>query len=215
MESDQVDGGRVYGGRSTEQRRAQRREQLVRAALEIWGAGGWAAVTIRGVCARANLIDRYFYENFVDKDAILAAAWDHMMGVLLQDLAGALSDTEAVPRHQIRAVISMIVRNVQTDPVKARVAFGSVAGNDTLEQRRRDSIHTLAALIASYGHFAVTAPVAESELQMTALVAIGGCFELLDTWLAGSLPVEAEQIIDFCTTMAISVLDRWETTVNT
>ncbi|WP_278258124.1 TetR family transcriptional regulator [Nocardioides convexus] len=54
---------RRYGGKTAEQRRAERREALLAAAVDIWQESGWAAVTMRGVCARAGLTDRYFYES--------------------------------------------------------------------------------------------------------------------------------------------------------
>src|SRR5512139_974724 len=69
---------RTYGGRSAEERRSERRHRLVDAALAIWGEQGWAAVTMRQVCARAGLIDRYFYESFPDRDALLVAVWDQL-----------------------------------------------------------------------------------------------------------------------------------------
>ncbi|NMK70807.1 TetR/AcrR family transcriptional regulator, partial [Staphylococcus capitis] len=44
----------LWGGRTAAQRRAERRERLVGAAQEIWIEQGWAAVTMRGVCARTS-----------------------------------------------------------------------------------------------------------------------------------------------------------------
>ena len=61
--------GRRYGGLTAEERRAERRARLVRAATEIWVAEGWAAVSMRAVCARAGLTDRYFYEEFGNREA--------------------------------------------------------------------------------------------------------------------------------------------------
>ena len=65
-----------WGGRTGAERRAERRQQLIEAATEIWSESGWAAVTMRGVCARTSLNDRYFYEDFKPRDELLVAAWD-------------------------------------------------------------------------------------------------------------------------------------------
>ncbi|HET6290833.1 MAG TPA: TetR family transcriptional regulator, partial [Amycolatopsis sp.] len=62
---------RRYSGKTADERRAERRLALLGAALDIWQEQGWAAVTMRGVCARANLTDRYFYESFANRDVLL------------------------------------------------------------------------------------------------------------------------------------------------
>ena len=69
---------RVYGGQTAEQRHTERRKQLIEAALRIWSEEGWTAVTMRRVCSVARLTDRYFYESFADREALLAAAWDFL-----------------------------------------------------------------------------------------------------------------------------------------
>ena len=73
----------TYGGRSAEARRIERRLRLLAAAREVWGTDGWAAVTMRGVCGRAGLVDRYFYESFSDRDALLGTVWDQERDALI------------------------------------------------------------------------------------------------------------------------------------
>ena len=52
---------RIWGGSTLTERREQRRVALMDAALDLIGEGGGAAVTVRSVCRRASLTDRYFY----------------------------------------------------------------------------------------------------------------------------------------------------------
>ena len=84
----------TWGGRTTSERRADRRSRLLETATDMWCEGGWAAVTMRGVCARAGLNDRYFYESFEDRDALLAAIWD---GVRDETAAAITSDVQQTP----------------------------------------------------------------------------------------------------------------------
>lgn len=78
---------RTYGGRTAQQRREERRRTLLDVGRELWCEQGWAAVTMRGVCARAELSDRYFYESFADREALLVAiaedVRDETVGLLL------------------------------------------------------------------------------------------------------------------------------------
>ena len=60
--------GRVYGGLSSADREAQRRQSLLDAAIDLLVAG--EKLTVRGVCARTGLTSRYFYENFRSTDEL-------------------------------------------------------------------------------------------------------------------------------------------------
>lgn len=51
----------VYGGRTHEERRRERRERLLEAALEVWGTEAAGPVTMTRVCTTAGLSERYFY----------------------------------------------------------------------------------------------------------------------------------------------------------
>src|SRR5258705_353216 len=60
---------RRYAGASADERRDERRARLLAAGLDALGTDGHRATTVRGVCARARLTPRYFYESFDDLDA--------------------------------------------------------------------------------------------------------------------------------------------------
>ncbi|MEU1996434.1 TetR family transcriptional regulator [Nocardia gamkensis] len=68
--------GRTYGGVSADERRAERHARLVRAARELLESGDTAQVTVTAVCRRAKLTERYFYESFTDRDALLGGVYD-------------------------------------------------------------------------------------------------------------------------------------------
>ncbi|MEU5878786.1 TetR/AcrR family transcriptional regulator [Spirillospora sp. NPDC047279] len=192
---------RTYGGRSTEERRADRRGRLIDAALAIWGDQGWAAVTMRGVCARAGLIDRYFYESFADRDALLTAVWDQVRDETVTLIFAAIKDSGGGPLDRLRAAITAFVRSVEADPRRARVGFGEHAGSPVLEQRRHDTLRVFTDLMVEAGRPHFRADVDEDALRMSVLMGIGGFVELMTAWLAGTIPVDAERIIDHATTV--------------
>ncbi|SFP03702.1 DNA-binding transcriptional regulator, AcrR family [Amycolatopsis arida] len=188
---------RTYGGRSAEQRRADRRRQLVDAATEIWGEQGWAAVTMRGVCARAGLIDRYFYESFTDRDALLAAVWDQQLDEVVLLLLGAIEGSrDEHPLSQLRAAIAAFVHHVTADPRRARIAFGDHAGSAVLQQRRRDALRRMTDLLVEVARPHLAPGVDDTDFRMTTLLGIGGFVELVTAWHAGVVAVDAERLID-------------------
>jgi AcrR family transcriptional regulator len=65
-----------WSGVPLEDRQAKRREELVDAGIELLGGEGGPALTVRAVCRRAGLTERYFYESFADRDEFVRAAYD-------------------------------------------------------------------------------------------------------------------------------------------
>ena len=63
---------------------AARRERVVRAALELGADGGYDAVQMRDVAARAEVALGTIYRYFPSKDALLLAVMVHWLGDLEQ-----------------------------------------------------------------------------------------------------------------------------------
>ncbi len=188
----------MYGGRSAGERERERRGKLVAAALEIWGDDGWAAVTMRGVCARAALIDRYFYESFADRDALLVAVWDQIIDETIGLLTSAIAGV-ADPTARLRAAISVIVHGAAADPRRARIAFGEHAGSAALEARRRATLQRFTDLLVLVARPDLAREVDENALRMTTLLGIGGFVELISAWHSGLVHTSADALIDHTT----------------
>lgn len=188
---------RKYGGRSAEERRTERRAALVSAGLEIWQEQGWAAVTMRGVCARAGLTDRYFYENFPDRDALLATVWDQARDETLEMLAAViLPVTGEDPMIQLRSAIDVVVHHIANEPARAQIVFGDHAGSAVLEQRRRETIQLASDLMIDLAKPFLRDPTDTTSLRMSVVLGIGGFSELMLAWRSGLVDVDANQIID-------------------
>ena len=69
------DQPRSYGGVDGALRVAQRRGALIEAGLELMGSAE-PELTVRGVCKKAGVAARYFYESFTDRDALMSAVYD-------------------------------------------------------------------------------------------------------------------------------------------
>ncbi|WP_067485583.1 TetR/AcrR family transcriptional regulator [Actinomadura hibisca] len=197
---------RPYGGRSADERRAERRTRLLKATLEIWGDQGWTAVTVRGVCARAGLTVRYFYENFADVETLLFAAYDEgrdaVANAVWQAAANAPEGTE------VRAALTVLVNTLAADPGLARIAMAEPAGSPALEQRRRETVALYANLLTSGILARPDDGTDPAAVQHAALFCVGGVEELLTTWLNGDLSITQEELIDECVLLCTNTLTR-------
>ncbi|MFC4125096.1 TetR/AcrR family transcriptional regulator [Nocardia rhizosphaerae] len=188
---------RTWGGRTADERRAHRRGELIAAALEIWLDSGWAAVTMRGVCQRAALNDRYFYENFTDRDDLLAVVWDEVCAEVFADLAAVLAENaERAPLEVLHAAIARAVE-LQTDlRGGARILLADHAGSAVLEQRRKAMLTDATDLLIAAAWPHLRPEVDETAMRMSTLAGIGGFIELLTAWRTGALDVDAERLVE-------------------
>lgn len=89
---------RSYAGRTAAERRADRRERLLTAGLELFGTDGYARTPIERICATAGVSTRNFYEEFTGREALLMALHDRVTHRALDAVATALrADAGASP----------------------------------------------------------------------------------------------------------------------
>ncbi|KRB78403.1 TetR family transcriptional regulator [Nocardioides sp. Root190] len=206
MESSAPAPRRRYAGKTADQRRRERRDALVTAALDIWQESGWAAVTMRGVCARATLTDRYFYENFADRDALLATLWDQMRDETLQMLLDAITPyADQGPLDQLRAALFAVVHHVGDEPQRAQIVFGDHAGSAVLEQRRRETIQMAVALLIELARPHLRDDIDEVAFRVNVLMGIGGFVETMLAWRSGLVEADADALVEHLTALGAAL----------
>lgn len=188
---------RSYRGISAQQRRDQRREQLLEAGLDLLGTHGWRQTTMTAVCTRAGLTERYFYENFAGRDELLLAVLDRIAAQVRDVGLRALATTDGDPQTKAEAAIGAFVDLLTADPRIGRVAMLESAAADPLRARRHELLREFAQLIATqarvlHGDDALPPP----HDQIAGLLLTGGLAELLMAWLAGELPASRQDLID-------------------
>jgi AcrR family transcriptional regulator len=193
---------RPYRGVQPADRLAQRRRRLLSAALDILGAGPEPAeLTVRGVCRRAGLAARYFYESFTDKDDLVTAVFDSVTADIAATTQAAMA--AAPPDEQTRAGMGNIVRTIEGDPRIGRLLFGTAPVNATLARKRADSEALFVMLSGQY--VGDVLKVEENDrIKATAHFAVGGVTQMISAWLAGEVQLTAEQLIGQLT----SILDK-------
>ncbi len=165
--------------------------------MELLGTVGYEQTTMTAVCAQARLTERYFYESFRNRDALLLAVLDGIAEQSRLAIVAALSahrgDTEAA----VRASVEAFVDGLAADPRKARVVMAEAVAAPPLRHRRSELLQEFARLIVAqnrrlYGE----AAHAEPQATIRAVLFVGGAAELFARWFAGDLVATREQIVD-------------------
>ncbi|WP_344832885.1 TetR/AcrR family transcriptional regulator [Actinocorallia longicatena] len=208
MQDGSPSAARPYKGRTADERREERRRRLLAAGLELWGDHGWAAVSMRGVCAHAGLNDRYFYESFADVESLLLAVYDQALDALVAHLDNALASS-ADPREQIRAGMTAFVRAMADDPRRARIGLAEPAGSPALERRRRATYRLFAARARTSLVPADGPGFNGPGFTRAALFALGGVAELVITWLTEPDPGDPGVLAAHASELTLTVLDPY------
>lgn len=184
-----------WAGVAAADRRAERRTLLLDAAFALLGDEGWAALTVRAVCATARLHPRYFYESFLDLDSLVVAVYDRVVAELAGEVTAALAAAASDPVSQAHAGIGTIVRFIDEDRRRGRILYTEGLGNEALNRRRQEMGRRLVGMVeqdAATAHGQL--PPGEHIGRVGAAILVGGFTELLSEWLDGAINVSREQL---------------------
>ncbi|WP_460789873.1 TetR/AcrR family transcriptional regulator [Nocardioides maradonensis] len=174
---------RHYGGVSAEDRRAERRRKLLDAARELWGANGAAEVTVRGVCAKAGLTPRYFYEQFDNRDALLLAVADEVRDQLAVTLVVASESEPGDIWDKLNAALTAFLEVVAGDPQVHRILTSDPASVPGLAQQQIAATSRIVELVRENAARLLDRVPPEEELRRNAVFAVGGVNGLIADWL--------------------------------
>jgi AcrR family transcriptional regulator len=198
----------TYRGVSADERRAQRRRRLLDAGLEIVGTQGWSAATLRGICERAKVGPRFFYESFADTDELLGALHDELLDAGLRVALDAMDGVPADLRARTEVSFRAMIHYLTDDPRRARVLFAEAYGSETLMRRRFAAMQRIAAAVLETSRPMLARPGREERiLAAVSLLVTGGVTELILGWLAGGSELTRDELITISVEFALTVGD--------
>jgi AcrR family transcriptional regulator len=175
---------RDYGGVSANDRRADRRRKLLVAGRTLWGSNGIGDVTVRGVCAEAGLVPRYFYEQFSDRDALILAVADQVRDELFAVLLDVGLNEPGEIADKICAGLKAFLDLIADDPHVHRIFSDVLVGGGPLAARRRQAVDMVTELVLEHGPGLLDfAPPSQSEMRRSATFIVGGLNQLIDAWM--------------------------------
>ncbi|MDO9355789.1 MAG: TetR family transcriptional regulator [Solirubrobacteraceae bacterium] len=189
--------GRRYGGRTAEERRNERRDQLIEAGLEVFGTVGFAGTSIRAILRESGLAERYFYENFASLELLLVAVHAHVNDAVLKAVRAATNEAGADVEARARAGVRAFIETITTDPRWVRIKLQEIGGSagEEVQKLRLAAQEAFAEVLIAYGPNEATLA---KGLQPHALAraVISAIESLVDAWATGQLPVTLDSLID-------------------
>jgi AcrR family transcriptional regulator len=189
-----VTQARPYAGVDAADRLASRRSRLLEAGLDLLGSTiDPAELTVRGICQRAGLATRYFYESFTDKEQFTGAVFDWVVTQMATTTQAAVSAAPA--EGQTRAGMANIVRTIEADPRVGRLMFGTQMSNTALVRKRRESEALFVMLSGRHVGNLLRRP-ANERITAFAYFVVGGVTQTISAWLAGDVTLSSGELVD-------------------
>lgn len=202
---------RTIRGLDAEQRRAERREQLLDAALKLFAANGYLGTSIEQICTTAYIGTKSFYELFSSREECYLALLRRTSERLEERVAGAAAQATGNERQEAPQLLATFVHALVDDPRITKVTFGMAAGiSESVERQRRTNRRWAAGfLVQLWDRFDGPPPEEQRAVRHSAAIGlVGGMFDLISDWLLEADladKVQTEALIDDLTTFYITV----------
>jgi AcrR family transcriptional regulator len=196
--------GRVYAGRSADERRAERRERLLDAGLELFGTAGFHKTTIPMLCSASGVTARHFYEEFDSREALLRTVYDRIATGVFDRVIGALRARDKGAIERIRDSNDAYFRYLTSDPRLARIyTIEAVGMHADLEQHRRTKREAFVKKLTKATQQLDDRGI-DSRLLSAALA--GAAHDLLLEWVLATRRPSIERMVETVTTLWIRTL---------
>jgi AcrR family transcriptional regulator len=189
--TEQTIPARPYRGLSSEERRAQRRSQLIQAAIEVYGESGYRQATIKAVCAAAGLTERYFYESFANSEELLVESFNAVTNMVHKEISAAGHAAHAGREERIAAMLHAYFSALKKDPRSARVFLVEIRGvSPAMDAAFEASLRALGdGLARAMGRTGRRNPLLEAGVA-------GGVVHMAQCWIADGYEPALKSVVN-------------------
>ncbi|BBX20927.1 hypothetical protein MTER_03380 [Mycolicibacter terrae] len=177
--------GRKIRGLDAEQRRAQRRDQLLTAAFDLFAQDGYVNTSIEQICQTAYVGNKAFYELFDSKEDCYLALMNEIGERIERQVADELgrSDPDEAEEATVRRVLAAFAHALVDDPRVAVVTFRESTGiSPRVEAQRRKNRKWAADFVESFWR-SKAKPGEDIDYRAMAVATVGGLFETVVDFL--------------------------------
>ena len=192
---------RAYGGEAGDARVSRRRTALIEATLDLLAESEAGAVTVRGICARAELTPRYFYESFTGVDELVAATYDGVIAEIADKTLAGFDEGDGL-HHKVTNAVRALVGVIDSDPRKGNLLFTDTLRSPVVAAKRDESTRIFVSL-TTRSAVGATGLLPGAELTAAAYFQVGGLGRLLAAWTQGTLELDRERLIGICVRMML------------
>ncbi len=207
MGSREVKAERRYGGLSAAERRAVRRERLMKAGLELFGTAGFHRTTIPQLCSGAGVTTAHFYAEFPTREALLKAIYDDLAHHAFEDVRAALRRREVPVHARVRAANLAYFTYLTDDPRRARIyALEMVGISPELDLHQRTLRETFVKQSTKAAERVPLAGSAGFNYRLLSVALSGAANALLVEWVIAARPPSLAAMTDQLTALWLRAL---------
>ncbi len=187
---------RRYKGLTPEQLRAERRQRLLEAALDLFAERGYSNSPIELICSTARVTTRHFYEQFGSREALLSALFQKIVEDIGRDIAHALAEESIDMTQRVTHAIRTGVQSLLSDQRQARIlCLETVGVSREMELQRRRVIHRFAEIIQQYSDtLASSGLLPRRDYYLPSIAMVGATVELVVEWLTTDSQLTPEEL---------------------
>lgn len=202
---------RTYGGVGPEQRRADRRQRLLTAALDLFTTTGFRQAKITGLCALAGVSTRNFYEEFTGKEDVLRTLHDRINSLALDHVTAALDRVAGADAFtRISTLLDVFIATVTSDPRMPRLNYVEAVGvSAEMERQHQEWVDRWATFIENEArHAAEHGAAPMRDFRLTAIALVGAATGLLREWQAHDPPLPVEDVAAELRALMLAAITR-------
>jgi len=183
---------RPYRGIPQDERRAQRRNQLMMAGIAVYGERGYRQATVKAVCEAAGLTERYFYESFANSEELLIACFNAVTYTVLEEILAAARKAGRGRAARSRAMLNAYFAALQREPRSARVFLVEIRGVSRAVDKAFDT--ALRVIGKQIGQTVAPPTTAADPLLQAGIV--GGVMHIALRWIEDGYTPDIERVTD-------------------
>ena len=169
-------------------RQADRRRQLLSAAVTVFADKGFHAARVGDVAEEAGVAYGLVYHYFKSKEELLETifrtTWTEMLARVRE-----VEDARVPAAEAVRQVTALILRTWRRDPDLVRVLVREVTRNQHVQREIEEISHAMEALQAIVRKGQETGEFrSDVDPRLAAVVFYGALEEVLTGWVMGQLP---------------------------
>lgn len=204
---------RTYLGNNLKERKEKRRKALIEAGLELFGTKGYRSCSVKMVCDRAKLTERYFYESFANREALLVG----LLETLIEDIASGLQDIVESERYdddgpkRMKKFIDFFYHYVRDDQRRGRIVLSEILGvSPQVDWLYQSAVRGFAASLEhpNLDLFGKTAPPKSSRRIITTGL-VGAMLQVAVQWLLEDFKTPPGRVTNNTLEVFLAVSDRY------
>lgn len=191
---------RQYAGIPARERHAERYRQFIEAGIQVIGTQGYQSTSVKAVCQEAGLTERYFYQCFKNREALLAAVYEHINEELRDRTLEAVAKAKDT-RSMARVSAEVFFRALRDDPRAARILLFEAVGvsSTMLRLNRAAESHAVEMIRSAVRRSPEGAQFSGDMGKLIAAGLVGASVNIGQRWVLDDYRQSLEEVVESLT----------------